>query len=130
MKLPCGPIFRWSHCLVSEMVQRSTTRLRQLRSIYVVSTTLSLKMWTAAYQWAGLIKKVHEKPHPTNCRLLYISPSTMKRPFTETYLSKVLDATLHWSSFDEYRLFSTTVWVIQQTCFGLKNSAQFRGRVS
>ena len=64
---------------------------------------------------------------PTNnrvvhCRLYVVPSSTMKKPFTTAYLQKVLNKSLKWSSFEEYRLFSSNVWMITVNSLDLSGS--------
>ena len=67
---------------------------------YADSPTLSLKMWTEAYQWPGLKKTIHEIPHPDqHCKLYYVPSFTMTKPFTKTYLRKILNKELKCSTF-------------------------------
>jgi len=71
-------------------------------------------MWIEVYQWAELRaelkKKIIEIPHSVqNCRLYYVPSSTMKQSFTRAYLKKVPIVESKRSSFDEYKLFSSTM---------------------
>jgi len=80
---------------------------------FAVTPPVSLALWTSAYQWAKSKTTILQAPHPENgCRQYHAASSTLKDLLTVNLLVNFYAANLNWSSFDEYKYFSTIIWII------------------
>ena len=80
---------------------------------FSMSYTLSLKEWTTAYQWALEKHKTLERGHPSpHCRQYFVASSKKKEQLTAAFLKKMLNADLKWKTYDEFRKYSSEVWIV------------------
>ena len=76
------------------------------------SRTVSLKLWTEAFQWAAQKTPVLERHHQ-NCVQYFAASSKLQTPITEKLQKEYERQQGKWKTFDSYSTWRTKIWKIE-----------------
>ena len=72
----------------------------------------SLKLWTAAHQWAAENRKVLQKLQSDGSRLCFMSSSSFGKPITAALLKKFQKSSCKWTTFNEFQTHNYGMWTV------------------
>lgn len=118
------PVGQFLNTLVYLLEKWSTNRdpQRVNHVPFAEEPTLSLKLWTTAYQWALSNKEVLVRTLNKNCIQYFTASSKMKKPIDKKSLQKYLKIQGKWSSFDEFKKYNYGVWKVTINANNLRES--------
>lgn len=80
--------------------------------LFAISPSVTLKMWTDAYQWAAQTRKILQRPHPVpNCRQYSIATSINNEGPTDCKMRHKISERCYKVLIVNLSMNSDAVWV-------------------
>jgi len=115
------PVGQFLNCMseIVKMWSRSRDPLSVNCVVFAESPTLSLKLWTDAFNWAVSNRPMlqHDK---NDCTKFFVWSSRMEGPITPQMLRKFQRCEGRWTDFNDLKSWLTEIWVITSTPAGVE----------
>lgn len=119
------PVGQFLHNILELLVRWSKERNPESPNFkkFCEVPTISLQQWTCAYQWAMLNKKVlQENSEEDGSKVFYTCSDSINQSIDVEQLSIYKDKEGKWETFDEFKNYSYSVWMINIDCKDLNLS--------